>query len=128
MKFSHENLTVYQRAIDFVAWSQSLIEPLPTRLAARDQLDRASTSIPLNIAEGNAKSSNKDRARFWQIALGSTVECAAVLDVLVARELAVPQEVGRGKVLLYEIASMLMALLRNLGTRVAGGKWEVGGG
>jgi len=123
MKFSHENLTVYQRSIAFVAWSQTLLEPLPVRLSARDQLDRASTSIPLNIAEGNAKSSNKDRARFWQIALGSTVECAAVLDVLVARRLATAQDVIVGKELLYEIASMLMALLRNLGTRVAGGEW-----
>jgi len=68
MTFSHERLTVYQRAIQFIAWTQPILESLPARLSARDQLERASTSIPLNIAEGNAKASAKDRARFWQIA------------------------------------------------------------
>ena len=48
--FSHEKLLVYCKAIEFVSWSQPLIETLP-KCAVRDQLDRASTSIPLNIAE-----------------------------------------------------------------------------
>ena len=50
---------------------------------ARDQWLRAAQSIPLNIAEGNGKRSLKDRARFWDIARGSAMECAAIQDVLV---------------------------------------------
>ncbi len=112
MRFSHEKLNVYQKAIEFVSWTQELIESLPSKVSVRDQLDRASTSIPLNIAEGNVKVSNKDRARFWQIANGSAVECAACLDVIVARRLKGLDEVEKGKALLARISSMLFALLK----------------
>ena len=43
--FSHEKLHVYHKAIDFIVWTQPIIETLPTKLAARDQLDRASTMM-----------------------------------------------------------------------------------
>ena len=118
MQFSHEKLVVYQRAIEFVAWTQPIIESLPP-VSARSQLDRSSTSIPLNIAEGNVKASKRDRSRFWQVALGSTVESAAVLDVLVARKLKEANDVVRGKRMLYEITAMLMTLIGRLGTSIA---------
>src|SRR5688572_30440152 len=95
--FSHEKLHVYQKAIEFVAWTQPILEALPAKVSARDQFDRASTSVPLNIAEGNAKFSHPDRARFLQIAHGSAVECAACLDVLVARNLMDAAVASAGK-------------------------------
>ena len=61
--FDHEKLVAYQRSFAFVAWASQLVEELPARLAVADQLDRASTSVPLNIAEGNAKSTAPDRCR-----------------------------------------------------------------
>ena len=115
--FTHEKLIVYQRAIEFVAWSQPLIESLPARAAVRDQLDRASTSIPLNIAEGNVKFSTADRARFFQYAQGSAVECAGCLDVIVARKLGAEEEVISGKKLLVEVVKILATLLERLGYR-----------
>lgn len=117
MGFSHERLDVYNQAIDFAAWSQLLIDKLPGHASTRLQLERASTSIPLNIAEGNAKSSRRDRARFWRIALGSTLECAAILDVLVARKTKTSDEVAAGKKTLERIASMLIGLLNGLESR-----------
>ena len=54
MPFSHEKLIVYQRSIEFVAWLEPLVEKRPAKIAAKDQLDRASTSVPLNIAEGES--------------------------------------------------------------------------
>ena len=85
--FDHERLHVYQEAIAFCGWVGDLLNEITAKAAAKDQLDRASTSIPLNIAEGNGKFSNADRARFLEIARGSAVECAACLDVLLARKL-----------------------------------------
>ena len=109
--FDHEKLTVYQDAIRFVVWAGELLETLPKSLAAYDQLDRASTSIPLNIAEGNGKYTAPDRCRFFDIARGSALECAACLDVLVAKKRLVRAE--QGKEILVRIVSMLVGLIRS---------------
>src|SRR4051812_34261826 len=86
--FDHEKLDVYVQAIDFCGWVGDFLGTVNPKAAAKDQLDRASTSVPLNIAEGNGKFSPADRSRYFEIARGSAVECAACLDVLVARKLA----------------------------------------
>ena len=49
---------------------------LPSHL--RDQMARASSSIALNLSEGNAKISVK-KCRFYQIAFGSLRECQTIL-------------------------------------------------
>ena len=59
--FDHEKLDVYQEAIDFVSWVDGLLKGVPKSLAVYNQLDRASTSIPLNIAEGNGKYTAQSR-------------------------------------------------------------------
>jgi 23S rRNA-intervening sequence protein len=53
--FDHEKLDVYREAINFCAWVGKFLAAISAKAAAKDQLDRASTSIPLNIAEGNGK-------------------------------------------------------------------------
>lgn len=112
-QFDHEKLTVYQRSIDFVAWADGLLETLPGTLAVSKQLDRASTSIPLNIAEGNGKFTQSDRCRFFDIARGSALECAASLDVVVAKKRASRDEVAEGRELLIDIVSLLVGLIRS---------------
>ena len=83
MSLGHEKLDVYRLAIDYVAWVFTLANDLNgTHRHARDQWIRASQSIPLNIAEGNGKFSPADRGRFFEIARGSALECAAIQDVL----------------------------------------------
>src|SRR2546422_7927247 len=105
--FDHEKLDVYREAIDFCGWVGDFLNAITAKAAAKDQLDRASTSIPLNIAEGNGKFSAKDRARFLEIARGSALECAACLDVLVARKLAAPEQIENAKENLARIVQML---------------------
>src|SRR6478672_12516148 len=83
--FDHEKLEVYRESIAFVAWLANLLESTTRAGDVKDQLDRASTSIALNIAEGNGKFSPRDRCRFFDTAHGSALECAAGLEVLVAR-------------------------------------------
>ncbi|PYK58403.1 MAG: four helix bundle protein [Verrucomicrobia bacterium] len=72
--FDHEKLDVYREAINFCGWVGEFLASISAKAAAKDQLDRASTSIPLNIAEGNGKFSAKDRARFFEMARGSALE------------------------------------------------------
>jgi four helix bundle protein len=77
----------------------------------RDQLDRASTSIALNIAEGAGRSASRDKAQFFAIARGSAVECAAVFDVLVARGLVPAFDHREARGLLVRIVQMLTRLI-----------------
>jgi S23 ribosomal protein. len=110
-KFDHEKLRAYQEALRFVSWAGPIIEDLPAKLSAKDQLDRASTSIVLNIAEGNGKRSHPDRCRFLDIARGSGLECAASLDVLVARGKLELQKAEEGKNILVGVVSMIAGLI-----------------
>jgi len=84
MALGHEKLDFYQLAIIYVAWVFKQVEKLDgVYRHARDQWLRASQSIPLNIAEGNGKTTEPDRRRYFEIARGSVLECAAIQDVLV---------------------------------------------
>ncbi|MCO5207710.1 MAG: four helix bundle protein [Anaerolineae bacterium] len=109
--FGHERLDVYRAALEYVTEVYRLAGRLkgPHR-HARDQLLRASQSIPLNIAEGNGKSSPADRRRFFEIARGSALECAAIQDVLEVGQALGPQENVRLKQLLNRIVAMLTKL------------------
>jgi four helix bundle protein len=110
--FDHEKLDVYQEAIAFCGWVGEFLTAISSKAAAKDQLDRASTSIPLNIGEGNGKFSFKDRARFFEMARGSALECAACLDVLLVRKLAMEEQAVLAKERLSRIVQMLIGLLR----------------
>ncbi len=115
--FDHERLEVYREAITFVAWLSGLLEETVRVGDVRDQLDRASTSIPLNIAEGNGEYALKDRCRFFDIAHGSALECAAGLDILVAKAKLTPEQIRPGKERLQRIVRMLMGLIKRNSTR-----------
>src|SRR5436190_9030082 len=117
--FDHEKLDVYQEAIASCGWVGEFLTVISAKAAAKDQLDRASTSIPLNIAEGNGKFSAKDRARFLEMARGSALECAACLDVLLGRKLASDEQVVPAKDRLARIVQMLIGLLRKFSERAS---------
>jgi len=124
VQFDHERLKVYQEALRFIVWASPLIDDLPAKLSARDQLDRASTSIALNLAEGNGKRSYPDRCRYFDIARGSTVECAACLDVLVAKQKLTAPEAEKGKSILLEVVSMTAGLIARFSREVSAGSVE----
>jgi four helix bundle protein len=109
-QFDHEKLRAYQEALRFVVWVGPIIETLPAKLSSRDQLDRASTSIALNIAEGNGKRSHPD---------GSALECAACLDVLVARAKFDATTAGAGKEILIGVVSLLAGLIARFSSVVS---------
>jgi four helix bundle protein len=80
-------------AIEFYQLCQKI--KLPKHL--REQLDRASSSISLNLAEGNAKYSYKDKSRIYQIADGSLRECQTILrlaNVTDAKLLGISNHLG----------------------------------
>ncbi len=72
-----KNFRTYQLAVQFYK------ECLSLRLsgAFKDQFDRASLSVVLNLAEGSGKPTAKDRKRFYSIAMGSLRETQAILEL-----------------------------------------------
>jgi four helix bundle protein len=118
-RFDHEKINVYHASLSFMTWATEVIAKVEAKAAVKDQLHRASTSIPLNIAEGNGKFAIKDRCRFLDFARGSAMECVACLDVLVAKHLADAAAINSGKEQLFEIVSMLMGLINSLTSRIS---------
>jgi four helix bundle protein len=100
-----ERLDVYRVALEFQALATSIALPAGRR-ELRDQLDRAALSIVLNTAEGAGRSSAADKARFFAMARGSAMECAAILDVLRATGLAPRPICVRGRSLLVRVVQM----------------------
>lgn len=115
--FDHEKLEVYQEALAFIGWLTPILERVDKAGDVKEQLDRGSTSVALNIAEGNGKYSAKDRGRFFDIANGSTLECAAGLDILVAKRKLTIDEIAPGKDRLCKITRMLIGLLKSITDR-----------
>ena len=111
MVIGHEKLDVYRLSIEYVAWVYEKAAALKgIHRPARDQWLRASQSIPLNIAEGNGKTSVADRRRFFEIARGSAMECSAIQDVLMVGRALKEQESQVRKKELDRIAIMLSRL------------------
>lgn len=114
--FDHERLDVYQVSLQFVKWVFDRVDRLKGHFRhARDELIRASQSILRNIAEGNGKRSGPDRKRFFEIARGSALECAAVLDELYIMKAIDKAETKEGKGLLHRIVSMLTKMTEPIG-------------
>jgi four helix bundle protein len=116
--FDHEKLKVYQLSLEFTGWTSDLLEKVPRKVSVCDHLDAASTSIVLNIAEGNGRYTSNDRCRFFDIARGSALECSASLDVLVNKHIFSNDEILPGKRMLFEIVSMLIGLIKSNSERV----------
>jgi four helix bundle protein len=111
MLLGHEKPDVYRLSIGYVAWVYEKVAALEgVHRAARDQWLRASQSMPLNIAEGNGKTADADRRRYFEIARGSALECAAIQDVLVVGKALDESESQNRKTELDRMAAMLSRL------------------
>ena len=73
----------YDLAVSFYHLTQTL--QLPRHL--KDQLDRAASSVVLNLAEGRGRSTKVDQRRFFHMAFGSLRESQAILDLTLSQSL-----------------------------------------
>ncbi len=78
-----KKLEIWKRAVALVTEVYQLTQAYPQHevFGLTSQTRRAATSIPLNISEGSAKSSDKDFARFLEIAVGSSFELETSLII-----------------------------------------------
>ena len=84
MAYKFQQLKVYQLALDYVDKVYVLSRGLPVmeRFNLQNQLERAATSIVLNIAEGSTGQSNIEQRRFLGLALRSYLETVACFDII----------------------------------------------
>src|ERR1043165_5441232 len=107
----HTKLDVYHRALDLLDHVDRIYEALPRgRAHLKDQLDRAATSVVLNIAEGAGKFAKDEKPRFYRIAKRSATETAAILDILDRRKTVPTSEIEPTRDLLVRVVSMLSRL------------------
>ena len=110
---SFQKLDVYQRSIEFLCLAAHVGEHSSKGNATlADQLRRAASSIPLNIAEAAGRTGRADMARAYAIARGSAMECAAALDALALLKVVDAQTKERGDELLKGIVEMLSRMCR----------------
>ena len=107
---SFQKLDVYRCSTEFLAFA-ILLEVPRGNAHVVDQLRRAATSIPLNIAEAAGRT-GADAARSYAIARGSAMECAAVLDALAISRIVSDDARRSGIDLLERIVQMLTKLCR----------------
>ena len=113
MSFDHERMDVYRCALDVLDLCDAILEQMPPgRAHLRDQLDRAATSIVLNIAEGAGEFSPDEKRRFYRIARRSACESAAILHILTRRGHAPPDLAKKTRALLARVVNMLVRMTR----------------
>jgi len=108
--FAHEKLQVYGKALDFAAKAAAWTSTWDKRHALVDQLDRAAESVLSNLAEAARKQAAPGRLRTVDYAIGSSLECAACLDLARIKELLMAGQCYQEKGLLCEVTKMLIGL------------------
>lgn len=107
---THHKLRVYEKALALGAAASELSSRWGRRHAVADHFCRAAESVVLNIAEGARLRSGPNKARSLDYALGSTLECAACLDIATIKELLSRESSLTEKRRFMEVTCMLIGL------------------
>jgi four helix bundle protein len=116
-QFSFENLDVWQKAVEFANMTISITEQLQTErkhFRLIEQLEAASTSIALNIAEGKGRYSKKEFIQFLYIARGSLFETITLLTIFHKRGWIDISQLEQIRSFANEIGKMISALINSL--------------
>ena len=113
---THRDLDVWKEGIDLVLAIYKILGTFPKeeRYALSDQIKRAATSVPSNIAEGAARNGRKEFVQFLYIALGSLAELETQLIIAEKLHYLADTEIFA---LIEREKSKLLGLIRNLKDR-----------
>ena len=117
VKFSFEELEVWQKAVDFANNVIDLSERLNTNkqhFRLIDQLEAASTSIALNIAEGKGRYSKKEFIQFLYIARASLYETITLLTIFEKRGWIKKEQFAVISEKAAELARMIVGLINSI--------------
>ena len=109
----HEKVGAYHHSLQLLDIADEILEASKLNAHLRSQLDRAATSIVLNIAEGAGEFSKDEKQRFYRMARRSATETAAILDILDILDRGKTVDAAAiepGRELLVRVVSMLARL------------------
>ena len=112
----YKDLRVWQQSMGIVTDIYKLIYLLPIeeKYGLSDQIRRAAVSIPSNIAEGQARGSNKEFCHFLSISRGSLAELETQLLLTVRLGFLYDQQIADLLTRLRDIDKMIGGLMRRL--------------
>lgn len=116
MRYKFQNLEVYKLALDYVDTIYKLAKGLPEgeRYNLKQQVERAATSVVLNIAEGSTGQSDAEQNRFLGMALRSYMETVACMDIMERQGYLEPEKLIPVRELGYSLFIKLQAFRRVL--------------
>ena len=116
---SYRELIVWQKSMDLTVRIYDLTRHFPAdeRYGITSQMRRAASSIPANIAEGQARRSTGEFLQSLGIARGSLAELETFLLLSTKLEMTTPKNSERLLSDCAEISKMLSALIKSLSTR-----------
>jgi four helix bundle protein len=108
-KKTYKTLTVWQRAIELTVKIYKVTEKLPKteQYGLISQMQRASVSVPSNIAEGYGRKSRNEFHHFLKISFGSCTELETQIEIIKRLGLAKDFDFSRADNLLSEVMQML---------------------
>ncbi len=106
-----EKMDVFRVAVEFRTEIESVLARVKSR-AMRDQLERASSSVVANIAEGAGRRAPADKASFYTIARGSSTECVGLLAIAKASGAITAARYDQLHALIERVVMMLNKLIR----------------
>jgi len=115
--FSFQELKVWQKSVDFAEKVIRMIDELDTprrHYRLIEQLEAASTSVSMNIAEGKGRQSTKEFIRFLYIARGSLFEVVTLLIILQRLGWIQTERMMEFQRMALEITKMLNSLIKSM--------------
>ena len=115
--FTFQDLSVWQKAIDFATAVILAVEELDTNrrhFRLIEQLEAASTSVSMNIAEGKGRHSRKEFVQYLYIARGSLFETITLLIIFQKAGWMTSAKVHELQQHAEEITKMINSLIRSI--------------
>lgn len=115
--FSFQELKVWQKAVDFAEVVIRVIDELDTprkHYRLIEQLESASTSVAMNVAEGKGRQSTREFIQFLYIARGSLFEVVTLLIILQRVGWIGAEKVRELEKMAQEITKMLNSLIKSM--------------
>ncbi|MFA5143029.1 MAG: four helix bundle protein [Candidatus Omnitrophota bacterium] len=121
-RFSFEDLEVWQKAINFAKRVVNISEQIDTgrkHFRLLEQLESASASVAMNIAEGKGRYSKREYIQFLYIARGSLYETVTLLTIFFENNWISDKQLDEIKDIADEIGKMLSGLIASIKNSLA---------